>query len=113
MSDEIATWVSEEILGRFDSEGVASAQILPRVDLINSPHIVDNNILNVINDETLGDVRVPRPPVQYSGKPTPTKKLAPFQGADNQELMLEMGYKNTEINQYVLDGILHQPIVAD
>jgi len=113
MSDEIATWVSEEILGRFDSEGVASAPILPRVDLINSPHIVDNNILNVINDETLGDVRVPRPPVQYSGKPTPTTKLAPFQGADNQELMLELGYKNTEINQYVRDGILHQPIVAD
>ena len=113
MSDEIATWVSEEILGRFDSEGVASAPILPRIDLINSPYIVDNNILDVINDEILGDVRVPRPPVQYSGKPTRTTMLAPFQGAHNRELMLELGYKDGEVNEYVRDEILHQPIVGD
>jgi crotonobetainyl-CoA:carnitine CoA-transferase CaiB-like acyl-CoA transferase len=113
MSDEIATWMSEELLERFDSAGVASAPILPRVDLINSPYIVDNNILNVINDEMLGEVRVPRPPVQYSEELPRITTLAPFQGANNRELMLELGYKNTEINQYVRDGILHQPIVAD
>ena len=113
MSDEIATWVSEEILGRFDSEGVASAPILPRVELINSSHIIDNKILNIVNDEILGDVRVPRPPIQYSGKPTCTRILAPFQGADNRELMLELGYKDPEINQYVRDEILHQPVAGD
>ena len=94
MSDEIATWVGEEILGRFDSEGVPSAPILPRIDLINNSYITDNNILNVINHEILGDVRMPRPPVQYSGKPTHIGILAPFQGANNKDLMLELGYKN-------------------
>ena len=67
----------------------------------------------MINDETLGDVRVPRPPVQYSGKPTRTTMLAPFQGAHNRELMLELGYKDGEVNEYVRDEILHQPIVGD
>ena len=110
MSDEIATWISEEILERFDSAGVASAPILPRVDLINSPYIIDNNILSVVNDEILGEVRVPRTPVQYSEEFSPITTLAPFQGANNRELMLELGYKDSEFDQYVQDQILHQPI---
>ena len=48
-------------------------------------------------------------PVQHSGQPTCVRKLAPFQGADNRALMLELGYKEPEINQYVRDEILHQP----
>ena len=110
MSDEIATWISEEILERFDSAGVASAPILPRVDLINSPYIIDNNILSVVNDEILGEVRVPRTPVQYSEELSPITTLAPFQGANNRELMLELGYKDSEFDQYVQDQILHQPM---
>ena len=110
MSDEIATWISEEILERFDSAGVASAPILPRVDLINSPYIIDNNILSVVNDEILGEVRVPRTPVQYSEEFSPITTLAPFQGANNRELMLELGYKDSEFDQYVQDQILHQPM---
>ena len=110
MSDEIATWISEEILERFDSAGVASAPILHRVDLINSPYIIDNNILSVVNDEILGEVRVPRSPVQYSEELSPITTLAPFQGANNRELMLELGYKDSEFDQYVQDQILHQPI---
>ena len=110
MSDEIATWISEEILERFDSAGVASAPILPRSDLINSPYIIDNNILSVVNDEILGEVRVPRTPVQYSEEFSPITTLAPFQGANNRELMLELGYKESEFDQYVQDQILHQPI---
>ena len=113
VSDEISSWVSEEILERFDLGGVASAPILTRIELINNPQIVDNNILTIIKDEVLGDVRVPRPPVQHSGQPTCVRKLAPFQGADNRALMLELGYKEPEINQYVRDEILHQPSPDD
>ena len=113
VSDEISSWVSETILERFDLGGVASAPILTRIELINNPQIVDNNILTIIKDEILGDVRVPRPPVQHSGQPTCVRKLAPFQGADNRALMLELGYKEPEINQYVRDEILHQPSPDD
>ena len=113
VSDEISSWVSEEILERFDLGGVASAPILTRIELINNPQIVQNNILTIIKDEILGDVRVPRPPVQHSGQPTCVRKLAPFQGADNRALMLELGYKEPEINQYVRDEILHQPSPDD
>ena len=113
VSDEISSWVSEEILERFDLGGVASAPILTRIDLINNPQIIENSILTIIKDEILGDVRVPRPPVQHSGQPTCVRKLAPFQGADNRALMLELGYKEPEINQYVRDEILHQPSPDD
>ena len=57
----------------------------------------------------LGEVRVPRPPVQYSQELACITTLAPFQGANNRELMLELGYKDLEIDQYVQDQILHQP----
>ena len=113
VSDEISSWVSETILERFDLGGVASAPILTRIELINNPQIIENNILTIIKDEILGDVRVPRPPVQHSGQPTCVRKLAPFQGADNRALMLELGYKEPEINQYVRDEILHQPSPDD
>lgn len=113
VSDEISSWVSETILERFDLGGVASAPILTRIELINNPQIVENKILTIIKDEILGDVRVPRPPVQHSGQPTCVRKLAPFQGADNRALMLELGYKEPEINQYVRDEILHQPSPDD
>ena len=113
VSDEISSWVSEKILERFDLGGVASAPILTRIELINNPQIIENKILTIIKDEILGDVRVPRPPVQHSGQPTCVRKLAPFQGADNRALMLELGYKEPEINQYVRDEILHQPSPDD
>jgi len=41
VSDEISSWVSEKILERFDLGGVASAPILTRIELINSPQIVE------------------------------------------------------------------------
>ncbi|GIT19755.1 MAG: CoA transferase [Dehalococcoidia bacterium] len=110
MSDEIATWISEEILERFDSAGVASAPILPRVDLINSPYIIDNNILSVVNDEILGEVRVPRISSSVFGGIIPNHDTRPVSRANNRELMLELGYKDSEFDQYVQDQILHQPI---
>ena len=77
---------------------------------MGSEMCIRDSILSVVNDKILGEVRVPRSPVQYSEELSPITTLAPFQGANNRELMLELGYKDSEFDQYVQDQILHQPI---
>jgi crotonobetainyl-CoA:carnitine CoA-transferase CaiB-like acyl-CoA transferase len=114
MSEELAKWPSAEILARLQAENVPCAPVLSRTELLDDEQVRTNGILEIHDDSVLGKVRQPRPAARFSATPSAVRGLAPFLGADNTELLRELGYAATDIERLTEAGVLHaQPPPAD
>jgi crotonobetainyl-CoA:carnitine CoA-transferase CaiB-like acyl-CoA transferase len=107
MSAELAKWPSVEILGRLRAENVPCAPVLSRVELLDDEQVVINGIIQVHDDVVLGPVRQPRPAARFSITPAAVRRLAPYLGADNREIMTELGYSANDIDRLTTAGVLH------
>ena len=61
-----------------------------------------------MRERILGHVRQPRPAARFDRSPTKVTALAPFLGADNSEILAEVGYAEADIDRLELDGVLHR-----
>lgn len=105
-SAELEKWPAEEILRRLDSEGVPCAPVLSRTELLDDAQIRENQILEIHTDKVLGDVRQPRPAARFDRTPAEIRSMAPFLGADNADILVELGYSNEDIARLARDGVL-------
>jgi crotonobetainyl-CoA:carnitine CoA-transferase CaiB-like acyl-CoA transferase len=114
MSEELGKWPSAEILARLRAENVPCAPVLSRTELMDDEQVRTNGILEIHDDPVLGAVRQPRPAARFSATPAAVRKLAPFLGADNTELLTEPGYSAREIVRLTEADVLHaQPPPAE
>jgi crotonobetainyl-CoA:carnitine CoA-transferase CaiB-like acyl-CoA transferase len=107
MSAELAKWPSAEILARLQAENVPCAPVLSRTELLDDEQVRTNGILEIHDDPVLGKVRQPRPAARFSATPSAVRGLAPFLGADNTELLRELGYAAGDIERLTEAGVLH------
>jgi crotonobetainyl-CoA:carnitine CoA-transferase CaiB-like acyl-CoA transferase len=107
MSAELAKWPSVEILRRLRSENVPCAPVLSRVEVLDDEQVVINGIIEVHDDAVLGPVRQPRPAARFSITPAAVRRLAPYLGADNREIMTELGYSANDVDRLAAAGVLH------
>ena len=107
MSDELAKWKSEEILKRMKIEDVPCAPILDRWSILEDEQVQENEVIEIHDHPTLGNVRQPRPAARFDRSPTKVTALAPFLGADNSAILAEAGYAEADIDRLELDGVLH------
>ena len=106
MSGEIAKWPSDDILARFIAEEVPCAPILSRQALLDNEQVVENEIIEIHDDPVLGPVRQPRPAARFSATPATVRELAPFLGANNADILEELGYATDEIEKLHGEGVL-------
>jgi crotonobetainyl-CoA:carnitine CoA-transferase CaiB-like acyl-CoA transferase len=106
MSAEVAKWPSAEILSRLRSEEVPCAPVLSRTEVLNDEQVILNGVVEVHEDPVLGPVRQPRPAARFSETPAAVRRLAPYLGADNAEIMDELGYPAAEIQRLTQVGVL-------
>lgn len=106
MSDEIARWSTEAILARLDREGVPGAPVLDRTAVIGHPQVLNNKIIEEFADEGYGPVRQPRPAARFSETTAAVRRLAPRLGADNSEILGELGISATEVENLMSNGVL-------
>ncbi|MDP6952676.1 MAG: CoA transferase [Alphaproteobacteria bacterium] len=110
MSEEIAKWETDVILARFVAEQVPCAPILSRQAVLDNEQVQRNEIIEVHEDEVLGQVRQPRPAARFGATPSLVRAMAPFLGAGNDEILAELGYSADEIARLHETGILqHNP----
>ncbi|MBV8335061.1 MAG: CoA transferase, partial [Alphaproteobacteria bacterium] len=107
MSAELAKWSSAEILGRLRAEHVPCAPVLSRTELLTDEQVLTNGIIEIHEHPVLGPVRQPRPAARFSATPATVQRLAPYLGADNQEIMTELGYSTEDIQKLTEAGVLH------
>jgi len=108
MGEEIARWPTDEILERLDREGVPSGPVLSRIDVLDNEQVIENDIIQVIDDPDLGDVRQPRPAARFAGTPAAIQGLAPKLGADNAAILEELGYSPADRDRLAEEAVTRQ-----
>jgi crotonobetainyl-CoA:carnitine CoA-transferase CaiB-like acyl-CoA transferase len=98
---EISKWESEEILARFKAEGVPSAPLLDRMELLGNEQIIANQSVLKLNYEEFGEVRQARPPARFEKTPSELSRPAPKLGEHSKEILLNLGYSEEKISSLI------------
>jgi crotonobetainyl-CoA:carnitine CoA-transferase CaiB-like acyl-CoA transferase len=105
---ELEKWQSSEILVRLVANGVPSAPVLSRFELLKEPQVQDNQILEEHAHPTYGRVRQPRPAALFDRTPARIRALAPMLGADNAAILAELGYSADEVARLERDRTIRR-----
>jgi len=98
---EISKWESEEILARFKAEGVPSAPLLDRMELLGNEQIIANQSVLKLNYEEFGEVRQARPAAVFGKTPSEISRPAPKLGEHSKEILLNLGYSEDKISSLI------------
>jgi len=98
---EISKWQSKEILARFKAEGVPSAPLLDRMELLGNEQIIANQSVLKLNYEEFGEVRQARPPARFEKTPSELSRPAPKLGEHSKEILLDLGYSEEKISSLI------------
>ena len=96
---EISKWNSQEILSRLQAEGVPSAPLLDRMELLGNEQILANESILRLNYERFGEVRQARPAARFKKTPSEITNPAPLLGEHGREILLEIGYSEEKISK--------------
>ena len=94
---EIETWDRDEIIARLDREGVPSAPLLTRLDLLEDEQIATNGTIQIYEWEGHGQIRQARPAATFDIHASDVTAAAPLQGEHTAEVFSELGYDDAQI----------------
>tara|TARA_B100001113_G_scaffold234356_1_gene192542 strand:- start:10709 stop:11896 length:1188 start_codon:yes stop_codon:yes gene_type:complete len=94
---EISQWKSDDILSRFKAEGVPSAPLLDRMELLGNEQIIANQSILKLNYEEFGEVRQARPAARFGKTPSKIVRPAPKLGEHGREILSNLGYSEEKI----------------
>ena len=103
-AEEIKKWSSEEILARFDQEGVPCAPIIDRSELLAHEQVVANGSVDRLYFDEFGEVRQARHPARFDKTPARVSRPAPRLGEHGREILEVLGYDNEAIESLVSAG---------
>jgi crotonobetainyl-CoA:carnitine CoA-transferase CaiB-like acyl-CoA transferase len=103
-AEEIKKWSSEEILARFDQEGVPCAPIIDRSELLDHEQVLANGSIDRLYFEEFGEVRQARHPARFDKTPASVSRPAPRLGEHGREVLAALGYDAAAIDALVQAG---------
>ena len=103
-AEEIKKWSSEEILVRFDQEGVPCAPIIDRSELLAHEQGVANGSVDRLHFDDFGEVRQARHPARFDKTPASVSRPAPRLGEHGREILEALGYDNEAIESLISAG---------
>jgi len=104
---ELEKWTADQILPRLLANDVPSAPVLSRFELLKDAQVRENQILEEHEDAISGKVRQPRPAARFDRTPSAIRKLAPILGADNDNVLREIGYGVEDIERLKRNRVLY------
>ena len=103
-AEVLLTRSSAEWLERLDNEGVPSAPVLGRHEVIDHPQIQANEMIVEDVHPVAGPIRQARPAARFDRTPARIRGPAPELGADTMALLGELGCSAAEIDELVANG---------
>ena len=103
-AQEIKKWASEDILARFDAEGVPCAPIIDRSELLAHEQVVANGSIERLQFDAFGEVRQARHPARFDKTPARVQRPAPRLGEHGREVLTAIGYSESDIDALVRAG---------
>ncbi len=104
---EILKWESEEILTRFQEEGVPSAPLLDRMELMDHEQILENQTILREEYEGFGEVRQARPAARFENTPSKISRPAPKLGEHGREILTSLGISKEEQEKLIKENKIY------
>ena len=101
---EIAKWHSEDILERFQVEGVPSAPLLDRMELMDHEQLIANQTILRDKYEGFGEVRQARPAAIFEKTPSQIIRPAPKLGEHGKEILDHLNISDEEQRRLSKEG---------
>ena len=105
--EEIGKWKGSEILKRLQEEGVPSAPLLDRMELLDNEQILANESISRINIDGFGEVRQARPAARFSKTPSELSRPAPMLGEHSQEIVSSLG-----VDEAIIKSLIEKKVIA-
>jgi crotonobetainyl-CoA:carnitine CoA-transferase CaiB-like acyl-CoA transferase len=100
----LATGHSQDWLDRLDAADVPCAPVLRRAEIMNNVQVINNELIEFIEQPTLGTVRQARPAARFDRTPARIAGPAPRIGEHTDAILAEAGYSPHEIEQLKAPG---------
>ena len=100
---EIKKWNSEDILERFQAEGVPSAPLLDRMELMHHEQIIANKTILREHYKGFGEVRQAKPAAYFENTPSEITRPAPKLVEHGKEIVLSLGYDDEYLKKLVME----------
>jgi formyl-CoA transferase len=110
VNEAISAWCAQQCCAdvdrRLGGAGVAVAKVDSYEDAARNPHVVERDMLQeaVLEDGTVAPLTGPA--LKFSRTPTRVRHAAPALGADNADILAELGLTADEIAELRAEGIL-------
>jgi formyl-CoA transferase len=96
----VADWMGvrnvDEVVTSFESAGIPAAAVRTYAEAARDPHIHARDMLQEQTDEHGNRVPLTGPAAKFSGTPTRIRSAAPELGAQNREILAELGIADEE-----------------
>ncbi|MFL2805309.1 MAG: CoA transferase, partial [Gammaproteobacteria bacterium] len=87
-------------------EGVPSAPLLDRMELLGNEQIISNDSILRTDYEGFGEVRQAKPAARFSETPSEISRPAPKLGEHSFEILCSLGYDQSSIDKLVNNNIV-------
>ena len=107
--EAFAAMTTTEALEGLEEADVPCGPILEKADVLSHPQVAHNGSVVTWEHPTAGTVRSARPGARFSDTPVEMRLSAAWRGADNREILRELGRTEREIDSLLAAGVIGEP----
>lgn len=98
------TRTADEWLSAFEQAGVPAGPVLSVGEMLNDPHVLARDMVVEVEHQRVGKIRALGAPVKFSDTPANIRRAAPVLGEHTREIMRELGFADTDVEQHAARG---------
>ena len=103
-------FTTAQLCERFESEDVPYSRLNTRAEVLSDPQVEAMGALLTYQHPRAGLVRTPRPAAQFEQTPSNLYAHTPALGEHSREVLQELGYMPTDIEQFFTQDIIRENV---